>query len=299
MNIIKPKKISKGDTITIIAPSGNVKDENILNAKIYFENKGYRVKLGNSVFNKFRYMAGTDEERAKDLTDAFLDPETDAIICARGGYGAIRILDKIDYSAISNNPKIFCGYSDITALSAIIYKKTGLVTFSSPMPKGDFQIDSINSYTEEHFWNILNGQILQIVSDDLKSYREGHAQGILFGGNLSTMASLCGLDFIPDEPFIFFAEDLNESVYKIDRSFSQLINIDKFKNNIKALVLGDFLDVENYAQLDELFYEISANLNIPCYGGYKISHSPVKCTVPFGVEAILDEGVISFQNPLI
>ena len=299
MNIIKPKKISKGDTITIIAPSGCVEKDKVLNSKIYFENKGYKVKLANHIFNKFRYMAATDEQRAQDLNDAFSDSETSAVICARGGYGAIRILDKIDYSVIRSNPKIFCGYSDITALSAMIYKNTGLISFSSPMAKGDFQEGAVDKYTENSFWSTINGKSFKIVPDKLKIYKEGGANGVLFGGNLSTLVSLCGLDFIPDEPFIFFAEDLNEPVYKIDRCFSQLMNIDKFKKNIRALILGDFLDVESKVQLDELFFEISDKLNIPCYGGFRISHSTSKCTVPFGIQAKLDKTIITFNNPLV
>ena len=251
MNIIKPKKLKQGDTITFIAPSGNIDEDKVLNAKKYFENKGYIVKLGAHIFDNDRYMAGNDTDRAKDLENAFLDPQTDAILCVRGGYGALRIIDKIDYNIIKNNPKIFCGYSDITVLSAIILKKTGLITFSSPMPKGDFQPEEINEYTERQFFKTLTNDKITVSAQNLKTYKSGNAKGIIIGGNLASVASLCGTDFIPDDKFIFFAEDLNEPVYKIDKYFRQLLNIKKFKENISAIILGDFLDSEPKEQLDE------------------------------------------------
>ena len=133
MNLIKPKNLKIGDNIGIIAPSGGVENnENILRAKNFLENKGYKVTLGKNILKNNRYLAGSDEERLEDLHSFFADPNIDAIICLRGGYGAIRLINKIDYELIKNNPKIFAGYSDVTALSAMFLKKSGLVTFSAP-----------------------------------------------------------------------------------------------------------------------------------------------------------------------
>lgn len=295
MNIIKPQKLQKGDVISIIAPAGNVDEEKILNSVSYFEKQGYRVKLGQNIFKKDRYMAGTDEERLSDFESAFLDKEVSAIICARGGYGSLRLINKINYDIIRQNPKIFCGYSDITALSLMLLKKTGLVTFSSPMVKGDFQPDSIDEFSEKCFWQCIADEIREISTDSLKIYNDGCCQGILWGGNLATTASLCGIDFIPDEKLIFFAEDLNEPVYKIDRCFRQLINIDKFRKNVAGIVLGDFLDTECPEQLDTLFKEIACELDIPVYGGYKITHAKSKLTIPIGETVSLDNGIIMFN----
>ena len=293
MNIIKPEKIKNGETICIIAPSGNVDKDKILNSAEYFKSLGYKVKFGKNVFNQDRYLAGKDEERISDLEEAFNDKDVNAIICARGGYGALRIAEKINYNIIRNNPKIFCGYSDITALSLMILKKTGLVTYSSPMPKGDFQPEQIDEFTQKHFWLALKNELNEITAEELKTYKDGSATGILWGGNLSTIVSLCGLDFIPDKKFIFFTEDLNEPVYKIDRCFRQLLNIEKFRKNIAGIVLGDFLDIEYPQQLDELFDEIARELNIPVYGGYKITHGKSKLTIPIGINAHLNNGKIN------
>lgn len=294
MNIIKPEHIKKGDTIAIIAPAGNVEKDKILNSVRYFENLGYKIKLGKNIFNQDRYLAGNDEERLDDLHEAFADKEVNAIFCARGGYGSIRLINKIDYELIKNNPKIFCGYSDITALSLMFLKKTGLITYSAPMAKGDFQPENIDKFTEYNFWNAITNDSLIITADNLKTYKSGDTQGILWGGNLATICSLCGLDFIPDEKFIFFAEDLNEPVYKLDRSFRQLLNIDKFRQNVSAVVLGDFLGINEYKnQLDILFSEIGNELNIPVYSGYKITHEKTKVTVPIGGKCKLEKGILN------
>lgn len=288
MNLIKPNKLQKGDTIAIIAPAGNVEEDKILNSVKYFENLGYKIKLGKHIFKSDRYLAGNDNERLEDLHNAFEDKGVNAIFCARGGYGSIRLINNIDYNLIKNNPKIFCGYSDITALSLMFLKHSDLITFSSPMPKSDFQPDDIDRYTEEKFWQALSGNRISIAAPELKVYKKGDAQGIIWGGNLATVCSLCGTDFLPDKKFIFFAEDVNEPVYKIDRSFRQLLNIEEFRKNISAIILGDFIGTEGYSdQLDKLFNEIAKELNIPVYGGYQITHNKTKVTVPIGANANL------------
>lgn len=293
MNLIKPNKLKQGDTIGIIAPAGEIDFERIENAKRYFESKGYKVKLGKNIKNKYRYTAGLDEERLSDLHEAFLDKDINAIICARGGYGTIRLIKKIDYQIIKNNPKIFCGYSDITALSAKILHETGLITFSGPMAQSDFSSGEIDRITENSFWNTLStNQAIIKPKEDVLKIKEGNTQGILFGGNLATLVSLCGQKFIPNEKFIFFTEDLNEDVYKLDKYFQQLLNIEEFKENITGLILGDFLDCDNESWLKGLFQDLAEELDIPTYYGYNISHSRTKVTIPYGGLATLEGGLL-------
>lgn len=296
MNLIKPNKLQKGDTIEIIAPAGNIDEDKILNSVKYFESLGYKINLGKNIFNKDRYLAGSDEQRLEDLHNAFSDSDVKAILCARGGYGSLRLINKIDYNLIRNNPKIFCGYSDITALSLMFLKRAGLITFSSPMPKGDFQPDELDEFTVSKFWNAINNSNFTIDAANLKTYKNGEVSGIVWGGNLATICSLCGLDFVPDEKFIFFAEDVNEPVYKIDRSFRQLLNIDKFKQNVSGIILGEFLGTEEYKdQLERLFDEISQEVNIPVYGGYKITHGETKVTLPIGADGYLNNGIFKIN----
>ena len=156
MNLIKPKKLQQGDTIGILALSGAIESkENILNAKKYFENKGFKVVLSENIFDEHRYLAGTDEKKVEELHKFFKNPDINMILCARGGYGAIRLLDKIDFDLIKNNPKIFAGYSDVTAIEAMIYKKTGLVTFYAPMAQGDFGVKNVSKVVEDSFFDVL------------------------------------------------------------------------------------------------------------------------------------------------
>ena len=285
MNYISPKPLKKGDTLVFIAPAGGIKDANAIHrAKKYFEDNGYNVLYAEHLFNQNKYLSDTDENRLSDLHWAFKNNEIDAIICGRGGYGCLRLLDKIDYELIKQNPKILCGYSDITVLSAMILKKAGLITYSGPMARGDFGSEERSEYTMNNFYKALEQKdVLSFKSE--KVYKNGNTKGIMFGGNLASIVSLCGIDFIPDNNFIFFAEDLNEPAYKIDKMITQLLNIEKFRKNVKGIILGDFLDSGYPEQIDELFSEVANTLRIPVLGGYKITHEKDKITIPYGKDA--------------
>lgn len=333
MNLIKPKKLQKGDTIGILALSGEVKSKTkILRAKKYFESKGYKVILSDNIFDKNRYLAGSDEKKVQELHKFFQNPDINMILCARGGYGAIRLLDKIDFDLIKNNPKIFSGHSDVSVIQAMIFKKTGLITFYSPMAQNDFGCGSrseqgelndsdvrvfkqsaenstgainfdVNKNTEKSFFNTLhNTNGLEILPDNkkLKVYFSGKCKGILWGGNLASIASMCGLDFIPDEQFIFFAEDLGEDVYKIDRMMMQLLNIERFRKNLSGIALGDFLGIKNEKHFDELFFEIGDKYQVPILSGFKITHAKDKITLPYGTKAQLstDEKILNIEKYL-
>ena len=288
MNIIKPARLKKGDTIGILATSGPIRQDGmpILTAVDYFKKSGYKTVVSNNIYKEDRYLAGSDETRLKDLHEFFENSQINAIICLRGGYGALRLINKIDYSIIRNNPKIFCGYSDVTALSLMFLKRAGLITYSGPMIMSDFAEPERSNYTMNEFFKALSSDKYSIHGANI--IKKGKAKGILWGGNLSTVVSLCGLDFIPDEPFIFFAEDINEPVYKIDKMFRQLLNIDKFRENIKGLCLGDFSNTDNKEWLLKLFMELADELNIPASVGFKFSHTACKTTVPIGASAILN-----------
>ena len=277
-------KLKKGDTIGIIALSGDVEREKIENAKIHFEELGYKVILSKNIFQKNRYLAGSDEEKIEELHSFFKNSEIKLILAARGGYGGIRLVNKLNYELIKSNPKPVCGFSDVTSILLMIYKKCGIITYHSPMAAVDFG-EKINNFTEQNFFDVISDKPMSFEGG--KIYNEGSAEGILWGGNLATVVSLCGIDFLPDKDFIFFTEDLNEPVYKIDRMFQQLLNIEKFRQNCKGVVLGDFLDVDNNEWLEKLFVELSEKLNIPFAGGFKITHETEKITLPIGKTAIL------------
>ena len=262
MNLIKPAKLKKGDTIAIIAPAGDVDNNKIIKAKEYFINKSYKVQLAKHLNCTERYFSAKDDERLEDLENAFLDKNIDAIICARGGYGSIRLINKIDYDLIRQNPKIFCGYSDITALNAMFLKHAGLATFSGPMILSDFGQENLCEYTINKFFEtVMTGRF--------------DYDGTFWGGNLSTLVSLCGQDFIPDFEFTLFLEDLNEPPYKIDKMVTQLFNIDKIRENTKAIAIGDFLGADD---IDYIFED----LGLPLIKNFPASHSDKKATIPYG-----------------
>ena len=287
MNIIKPPILNQGDTIGILSLSGAVEKNSmpLMAAVDYFAKLGYKTLISNDLYLKKRYLAGDDDIKVKNLHAFFENPDINAIICMRGGYGAIRLINKIDYSLIRNKPKIFCGYSDVTALNLMFLKRAGLMTYSGPMILSDFGKTDRSEYTMNEFFKALTSDNYSIEAE--KTIKSGSAGGLLWGGNLATAASLCGVDFIPDEPFIFFTEDINEPVYKIDRMLRQLMNIQKFRQNIRGICFGYFADTDNKEWLFDLFRETAEELNIPAASGFKITHTACKTTVPVGAKAEL------------
>lgn len=282
-------------TIGIIALSGVIDKEKLNFAIKNLKSLGYNVKLSKNIFDTNRYLAGNDNNKIKELEEFFSNPEIDIIMTARGGYGAIRLIDKIDYNILKNHPKIFTGFSDVTALLLMIYKKTGMVTYHGLMATPDFGFDcEIDEFSFQNFQAAINGEELNFEGN--KIYRDGTAEGIIWGGNLATLVSLCGIDFIPNEDFIFFAEDLNEPVYKIDKMFTQLFNIKEFKKYCKGIVLGDFLDCGNEKWLEEFFVELSKIHQIPIIGGFKITHNRKKITIPTGKKAILSGANLKIEK---
>ena len=264
MNIIKPALLKDGDTIGILAPSGAMQDDTNLKRGIsFFEKRGFKIKLSDNIYSSNRYLAGSDKERLSAIHKMFSDKSVNTIICLRGGYGAIRLINQIDYDLIRENPKIFCGYSDITALDAMFLKRAGLSTYSGPMIMSDFGQENLCEYTINKFF--------QTVQEGKFDY-----EGRFWGGNLSTLVSLCGQDFIPDFKFILFLEDLNEPPYKIDKMVTQLFNIEKLRKNVEAVAIGDFLDVE-----EDINY-IFEDLKVPLIKNFPTSHSDKKATIPIG-----------------
>lgn len=288
MQKIKPQKLEKGQTIGLLSVSGYVAEPKRTEySKKYFEKNGFNVKISNTTYEKFRYHSGTDESRVNALHDFFEDDDIDAIVCTRGGYGVIRILDKINYNLIKNHPKILCGYSDITALLLRIQKETGLICFHGAMANGDFGKSPINPYTEKSFFNTLtSGE--NLVFQGTGSINPGLAEGILWGGNLATITTMIGTDFVPDENLILFIEDVNEPAYKADRMLIQIFNNKDLNKRIKGIAVGKFTGIDREEYFNEMLKETGIAKNIPVSAGYKISHEKEKDTLPIGIKCTLD-----------
>ena len=165
------------------------------------------------------------------------------------------------------------------------------------MPNGDFS-QELDDYTVQSFFNTLEGKTKEYTAKNPVLYNTGMAKGILWGGNLSTLSALCGIDFIPNEDLILFLEDLNEPVYKIDRMLNQLFALKEIKKNVKGIVIGEFKDIDNIQMLDEVIMEFALALNIPVVRGFNITHSKTKDTIPFGVQAELlaQDGILTIKD---
>ncbi len=294
MNIHKPPKLNKGDLIGVIAPASPVTDPaRIARGVSYLERLGYRVIVGANVRKQHGYLAGTDEERAADLHAMFRDRKVKAIICARGGYGTPRLLRLLDFRLIKRNPKIFAGFSDITALQLAFWTKCRLVTFHAPMLASDMA-DPMDPFSEEMFWRAVSsdqktGPITFPEANQAKVLRPGSFTGRLLGGNLSLISSLMGTPFFPAlDRSALFLEEVGEEPYRMDRMLTQLLNASVLTGS-RGMMIGQCTDCapKNPSQpslsLDEVFEEFARAFKKPLITNVPFGHVKQKMTLPVGV----------------
>jgi muramoyltetrapeptide carboxypeptidase len=294
--LTRPPRLRPGDLIGVIVPASPMKHELLEKGIRYLEQQGYRVKLGQYVFQQNGYLAGRDAQRADDINRMFRDREVSAIFCARGGYGSPRLLPLLDYRAIKANPKIFVGYSDITAIQLAMLRHAQLVTFSGPMVAADMAKD-FDPFTEEKFWRILIdpkpfGDLMRPSGEDYEMIHSGRVAGPLIGGCLSLVACMIGSPHFPNvNGSIFFAEEIGEAPYRIDRYLAQLREAGILKR-IGGFLLGQMTDCvpaeDSPSQtLAELMRDFIKPLKIPALAGLDYGHDKVKYTLPIGVRAEL------------
>ena len=297
MKIIKPKKLNKGDVIGIISPASLPSDLTRIEKGVnYLEKLGYRVEVGKNVEKSYGYLAGTDEERLDDLHSMFKNKDVKAIISVRGGYGSGRLLDKINYNLIKKNPKIFVGYSDITALQMAFLKKTGLVTFAGPMLAVDFWKDEVEPFTEEFFWKMITstkkiGKLKNPDNENFYTLTKGRGEGKLIGGNLSLITSLLGTPYQPDfKNSVVLLEEIDEEPYNVDRMFYQLKYATNGFKDIKGIIIGRFVDCyikdkENPSlTLNDVIGDYFGELKIPVLYNVKHGHIKQNLTIPWGLK---------------
>jgi len=312
MRIVKPKRLRKGDVIGIISPSSSPDDLFRINKGVnYLESLGYKVKVGKNIGHYRGYLAGTDEQRLNDLHEMFRDKNVKAIICSRGGYGSQRLLDKVDFKLIEHNPKIFVGYSDITALQMAFLFNTGLISFAGPMLAVDFY-DSISPYTEEMFWALVTsnkkfGRIKLPENEKMFTIIKGVAKGRITGGNLTTLLSLAGTKYMPDlKNKILLLEEIGEAPYRIDRMFNQL-KLMGVLNKISGLILGAFSDChesnseKRTLSLGEVVEDYTNGLKIPVIYNFAHGHIRNNITVPIGANTRLNatRGIIEIVENVV
>ena len=304
--IIKPAALKEGDTIGLVCPaySAFIK-EDVQIAIESLEVLGFKVKKGDHIFDRYGYLAGSDEDRAADINKMFADKNVNGIMAMHGGWGCARILPLLDYRTIQRNPKVFIGYSDITALLLGINAKTGLVTFHGPVGSSSW-----NSFSVENFRNMLiEGKAVQMtnpvkkgdnlvqVDDRIYTINGGKATGKLIGGNLTVLSHILGSPYVPDfKDNILFLEDVGEDLYRVDRMITQL-KIAGILNQLSGFVFGKCTDCPpskgGYGSLtmEDIFEDHIKPLKIPSFSGAMIGHIKDKFTIPVGLEATIDAGV--------
>lgn len=300
------KKLKPGDTIGLIGPSGAVRKEGAVDRAIqYMQEMGFKVKVSESAHARYGYLAGTDEVRARDLNAMFADPQVDAIVCTRGGYGAMRMLDILDYETIRANPKIFVGFSDVTALNIAFLEKCGLVTFHGPMATS-WNDDFPDGFTKDAFYRaVMEAKPLGAL-DNAPGYHErrtvnsGCAEGVLVGGNLSLIAGTIGTPYeINTKDRILFIEEIGERTYCVDRMLTQLRLAGKFED-CAGVVFGDFNDCpveypEFGLTLEEVIRDVAAPCGKPIFTGLQAGHVSPKITVPLGVQCRMDADACTLE----
>lgn len=329
MRKIIPEKLRKGDEIRVIAPSSSMSilNEQIVElAKTKLENMGFKVSFGKNVLKSIGedYNCASIEDRVEDLHEAFLDKNVKAILTVIGGYNVNQILDYIDYNLIEENPKILCGFSDITALTNAIYAKTGMVTYSGPhfssfgmkkgleyteeyfkkmfMQEGNIEIKSSKEWSNDK-WAKNQEDRKFIKNEGMKIVNKGEAEGIIIGGNLCTLNLLQGTEYMPNtQNSILFIEDdglvRDEFNKEFDRDLQSLLHVAK---NVKAIIVGRAENIceMNYEKWSRIFKSKKELKDIPIAIEADFGHTTPIFTFPIGGYAkikIDDKVEIKIEN---
>jgi muramoyltetrapeptide carboxypeptidase len=285
-----PPPLAAGARVALLAPAGPLRGPDDLTSSIaHAESLGWEAVPSLHVLRRDGYLAGSDAERLLDLNTALQDDRIDAIWCARGGYGAMRLLAGIDYDAMRHHPKALIGYSDITALHAAFGVRSGVVTYHGPTARAaltDFARDSL-----------VRAVIAQRdscgVAPGARTLREGRAAGRLVGGNLALLAALAGTPYAPDyDGAILVIEDVGEPNYRIDRMLRQLA-LSGALTRVAGIAFGEFTegspaDDDAARTLDLVLREAADEAGVPTIAGIPLGHIDDQWTVPIGAHAELD-----------
>ncbi|GIH77029.1 S66 peptidase family protein [Planobispora longispora] len=283
---IVPPALSPGDTVAVVAPCGPPDPVRLKRGVGVLRDLGLKVVTGAHVLERDRYLAGSDAGRAADLQDAWCDPAVAAVLCARGGYGATRILDLLDWDAMrAAGPKILAGSSDVTALHLAFAAELGVVSWFGPMPACATisDPDGPEPLTFAHFTASLFGGAPAVTGD--RVIAGGAAEAPVTGGNLSLLAALCGTPYQMDaRGRIVLLEDVCEAPYRIDRMLTQLFQAGAL-DGAAGFALGSWVDCgDPYPVLEERL----APLGVPVIGGLPVGHGTPQFTLPMGALGVID-----------
>jgi len=291
MPLHKPPRLCHGDLIGIVSPAAAVEAETLRRGCAELERLGFAVRIGSHALDRYRFLAGTDETRARELTALVLDPAVRAIFCSRAGYGSGRLLPLLDFHAFGQAPKIFLGYSDVTLLLNAFVQHADLVCFHGPVVGGEFA-QGFSERSLNHLLRLLTtgrGEDLLIFPTVV---HEGVAEGRLIGGCLSVLVATLGTPFaINTAETILFIEDIGEKPYRIDRMLTQLKQAGKL-DNLAGVVFGEMSgclgDSNDPAFLLQVIADIFSHYSYPIGFGLPSGHGGENFTLPLGVQVRID-----------
>ncbi|MBN3036026.1 MAG: LD-carboxypeptidase [Bacteroidales bacterium] len=298
--MITPPYLKPDDRVAVVAPAGRVPELKVGKSARVLEQWGLKVAYGKHLFGTLYSFSGHDSERLADLQQALDDPSIRAVICARGGYGSIRIIDRIDFSEFARHPKWIVGFSDITVLHSHIQRAYGIETLHAAMPSGYPDDPGKPSLASLH--QALSGHKLEYHLPIHSLSRSGICRGILTGGNLSILCSLLGSNSVPDtKGKILFIEEVGEHLYRIDRMMWALRRSGMLEH-LAGLVTGDFSDIRDTADdfgknAQEIVMEAVSGFDFPVCMGFPAGHLPDNRALIMGREVgmIVDQDAASLS----
>ena len=283
-----PPYLQKGDTIGLVCPAGFMPVEKVSECiRVLNEEWGFTTKVGSTIGKQYHYFSGTDEERLADFQHMLDDDNVKAILCARGGYGLSRIIDKIDFKKFKTNPKWLIGFSDITILHSHIYRKYGISTLHAPMANA-FNDGGYKNEFVESLRHALEGKKIKYQVQPHEFNRRGETIGELVGGNLALLAHLAGTESdLKTKGRILFIEDIGEYLYNIDRMMYQLKRSGKL-DKLAGLIVGGFTDMKDTERpFGQTVYEIIrdavAEYDYPVCFDFPVSHGERNYALKIGV----------------
>ena len=294
--MIKPPALRRGDLVRVIAPASPFDRGRFDKGVKVLEDLGFRVAWRPDVFSATGYVAGDDERRAKELVEAFADRETKGIVCARGGYGTPRILSRLDFAALVRSPKVFVGFSDVTAL-LLAFHRAGMVTFHGPMATGRMSEAEFSKEDADSFVRAVGEDKGSGAVGEGRVLVPGDAEGPLLGGNLAMVTALMGTPWAPiAKGAIVFLEDVGEKPYRVDRMLMQL-ELAGVLGDAAGIAFGRFSGCENPAdpaqKVDDVIAAIAKRIGKPAIAGLPFGHGGENRTLPLGVRARSSGGGLS------
>ncbi len=291
----KPPRLQLGDCIGVISPAAAVQADKLQRGCHALESLGFRVRIGTHVLDRHRFLAGTDAERAQELSAMFHDPDIQAIFCSRAGYGSGRLLPLLDLQTLRQQPKIFLGYSDVTLLLNAFVQRSGFVCFHGPLVSGEFAED-FSPRSQIHLVRLLTegkGEETLAFPTVLQPPKiAGVAEGRLLGGCLSMLAATLGTPFVIDTTdCILFIEDVGERPYRIDRMLTQLKQAGKLER-LAGVIFGEMSKCweaeEDVAPVHAVIQDIFADYSYPVGFGLPAGHDGENFALPLGTRVRLD-----------